>query len=302
MTTYLDDLFAAKILIPTGEPGVYGRSALFESIVEGLDSAATRAGMDLNAEKIRFPPAITFNLLKKSEYLNSFPDLVGTVHCFCGNERDHRAMLQCVGEGDDSWTEKQKISGVALTPAACYPIYPTMAERGTVPDQGYVVDAFSYCFRHEPSIDPMRMQLFRMREYIRLGTPEQVYDFRQMWMKRGREYVEALQLPCEIDVANDPFFGRGGQIVANSQREQKLKFELLIPVNQDKLSACLSFNYHMDHFGELFNMNTGNGEHCHTACVGFGLERLTLALLKHHGFNLAEWPAGVKEFLWPGCN
>jgi seryl-tRNA synthetase len=298
-SSYLDQLFAAGLLIPTGEQGVYGRSAVFECIVEGLDDAATRSGLDLNAERLRFPPAITFSLLKQSEYLKSFPDLAGTVHCFCGNERDHQALLQCVEANDDSWTRKQEISGVALTPAACYPVYPTMARRGIVPPEGYIIDACSYCFRHEPSLDPMRMQLFRMHEYIRIGTPEQVYEFRQNWMKRGREYVEALQLPHEIDVANDPFFGKGGKIIANSQREQRLKFELLIPVNPDKLSACLSFNYHMEHFGELFNMRTEDGAFAHTACVGFGLERLTLALLKHHGFDIKAWPADVINFLWP---
>jgi seryl-tRNA synthetase len=296
---FLNDLFNAGILIPLGEDGVYGRSAVFEAVVEGLTAAALRSGKDQKAEKLRFPPATTFAGLKKSGYLESFPQLAGTVHCFCGNDRDHRALLQCIGEDDDSWTAKQQVSGVALTPAACYPVYPVMAKRGVVPEQGYVVDAFSYCFRHEPSIDPMRMQLFRMQEFIRIGTPEQVETFRNMWMKRGQDYVASLQLPYEVDVANDPFFGRGGQIMADAQREQKLKFELLIPVNPDKLSACLSFNYHMDHFGEIYEMHTADGQRAHTACVGFGLERLTLAMLKHHGFDLDAWPGEVQNFLWP---
>jgi hypothetical protein len=52
----------------------------------------------------------------------------------------------------------------------------------------------------------------------------------------------------EVDVANDLFFGRGGKIVADSQRELKLKFELLMPVNDGAPpTACMSFNYHMDH-------------------------------------------------------
>ncbi len=296
--SFLDRLFKAGILIPSGEDGVYGRSAVFEDIVERLDLAATRIGIDQNAERLRFPPAITFAGMKKSGYLGSFPQLAGTVHCFCGNERDHRNMLRCIEEGDDNWTTKQEVSGVALTPAACYPVYPVMAKRGVVPSEGYTVDVFSYCFRHEPSIDPMRMQLFRMREYIRIGTPEQVESFRNMWMQRGQDYVAQLQLPFEVDVANDPFFGRGGTIIADAQREQRLKFELLIPVNSDKLSACLSFNYHIDHFGEIYDMHTSDGGFAHTACVGFGMERLTLALLKHYGFDPKSWPKNVVDFLW----
>ena len=33
------------------------------------------------------------------------------------------------------------------------------------------MDVFSYCFRHEPSVDPARMQMFRMREFVRIGEP-----------------------------------------------------------------------------------------------------------------------------------
>ena len=79
--------------------------------------------------------------------------------------------------------------------------------------------------------------------------------FRQKWIERGSALVRLLQLPFEIDLANDPFFGRGGKIVADSQREQALKFELLVPVaTPSKPTACLSFNYHMEHFGEIWNI------------------------------------------------
>jgi hypothetical protein len=34
-----------------------------------------------------------------------------------------------------------------------------------------------------------------------------------------------------------------------------------------------------------------------TACIGFGLERVTLALLDRHGLDPAQWPAGVWRVL-----
>jgi len=58
---------------------------------------------------------------------------------------------------------------VALTPATCYPVYPVMAARGPLPEGGRVFDLQSYCFRHEPSEDPARMQMFRIRS---LSGPE----------------------------------------------------------------------------------------------------------------------------------
>jgi seryl-tRNA synthetase len=186
-----------------------------------------------------------------------------------------------------------------LTPAACYPIYPVMARRGPLPEEGRTIDVLSYCFRHEPSLDPARMQMFRQREYVRLGSPDQVMAFRQMWIERGSALVHMLQLPVDVDLANDPFFGRGGKIVADSQRAQALKFELLIPVaNADGKTACLSFNYHMDHFGAIWKIECADGSVAHTGCVGFGMERITLALFRHHGLDVNVWPDDVRALLW----
>jgi seryl-tRNA synthetase len=188
---------------------------------------------------------------------------------------------------------------VVLTPAACYPIYPVMARRGALPADGRTVDVLSYCFRHEPSLDPGRMQMFRQREYVRLGSAEQVMAFRQMWIDRGSLLVTLLQLPVEVDLANDPFFGRGGKIVADSQRAQALKFELLIPIADPRgKTACLSFNYHMEHFGAIWKIACEDGAVAHTGCVGFGMERITLALFRHHGLDVNDWPADVRALLW----
>ena len=113
------------------------------------------------------------------------------------------------------------------------------------------------------------------------------------------ELIGLLGVPFEVDVANDPFFGRAGRMLANNQRDQKLKFELLIPVESaEKPTACLSFNYHQDHFGGLWGIQTSTGEVAHTACVGFGMERVALALFKHHGYDTQKWPDAVRKALW----
>ncbi|KVC64414.1 hypothetical protein WI72_08250 [Burkholderia ubonensis] len=293
-----DALIDAGLLIATGVQGLFGRSERFERVVEALDAFVTRIGADQQAEVLRFPPAMSRVEFERSEYMKSFPQLAGTVHAFCGGEHEQQRVLQCLERGDD-WTGSQKPTYVVMTPAACYPVYPVVARAGALPADGRLVDVFSYCFRHEPSLDPTRMQLFRMREYVRIGTPEQIVAFRRTWMERGTRMIDALRLPNAIDLANDPFFGRGGRIVANSQREQSLKFELLVPIEHDgRQTACLSFNYHMDHFGLLWGIRTATGDVAHTGCVGFGLERLTLALFRHHGFDLDAWPRDVRDVLW----
>ena len=70
--------------------------------------------------------------------------------------------------------------------------------------------------------------------------------------------------------------------------------ELLVPIcSTEKPTALVSCNYHEDHFGHAFEIRQADGAWAHTACVGFGLERIALALFKWHGFDVARWPAGV---------
>jgi seryl-tRNA synthetase len=291
---FREALIAHGLLIPMGVDGLYGRSGVFEAVIDGFNALITRHGGHDGAEVMRFPPAINRAEFEASGYLKSFPQLAGTVHSFMGNDRDHQALIDKLLKKED-WTAGQKATQVVMTPAACYPIYPTLAARGALPADGALVDVYSYCFRHEPSIDPARMQLFRQREYVRIGTPDQVMAFRQLWIERGTAIMSALGVPLNVDVANDPFFGRAGKMLAVNQRDQSLKFELLIPITSvENPTACLSFNYHQDHFGHAWHIRAAHGETAHTACVGFGMERIALALFKHHGFDVTAWPQAVR--------
>jgi seryl-tRNA synthetase len=295
--SYRHRLIDAGILIPTGVDGLWGRNALFERIHDGLERMIDRAGLGAGAEVMRFPPAMSQPTFEKSGYMKNFPHFAGTIHCFCGDDQAHLDLIGRIERGE-SWVDQQAASGLVLTPAACYAVYPVVARRGPLGADGHLVDVASYCFRHEPSLEPTRFQLFRMREYVRIGTPEQVLAFRGEWIERGRAFADALMLPYEVDVANDPFFGRVGRILADSQRAQALKFELLVPVNDDMgPTACLSFNYHTSYFGDTWGLQTADGAPAHSACIAFGMERLVLALLRHHGFAIEQWPAEVRVAL-----
>ncbi len=148
-------------------------------------------------------------------------------------------MLRKV-EAGERWTDDLEPTDVVLTPAACYPVYPMSA--GTLTEDGRLFDIQSYCFRHEPSNDPMRMQMFRQQEHVRIGTAEQVTDWRNVWFDRSQELLADLRLPFVAEVANDPFFGRTGKLMAASQREQALKFELNVSIihPEHPTAACRS--------------------------------------------------------------
>jgi seryl-tRNA synthetase len=297
MASLMQLMVEAGLLIPSGVDGVPARSVRFEAVVDALDALAGRTGAGDKPEGLRFPPAMVRSQLVRSGYLKSFPQLLGTIHCFCGNEAAHRAMLRCVDDGEE-WAVQQAPTDLLLAPAACYPLYPIVAGRGVLPPLGGIYDVHSWCFRHEPSADPARMQCFRVREFVRIGSTEQVLEFRQAWLDRAQGFVTELALPYTIDIAHDPFFGRAGRLMADSQREQRLKYELLIPVADDnKPTACMSFNYHLDHFGEPWNIHQADGRVAISGCVGFGLERLALALFRHHGLDPLQWPEKVRAAL-----
>ena len=292
---YLGELIAAGLLIPSGVRGVYGLGGVFEDIVERFERYVTEAGKDLQPEVMRFPPLLNREHYLRTDHIETFPDLMGSVHSFRGDEKTHLAMVQKKCEGGD-WAGELKATEVMMTPAACYPLYPTAT--GTLPAQGRIVDLRAFVFRHEPSVDPARMQIFRQREYVRLGTPQQALEHREYWLKKGEEMLHAVGLDAKPVVANDPFFGRGGRVMAATQREQELKYELVVPVaTSEKPTAVISCNYHMDHFGHAFDIKTPDGNYAHTACIGFGLERITLALFKAHGFEPKAWPAPVRKVL-----
>jgi seryl-tRNA synthetase len=64
-------------------------------------------------------------------------------------------------------------------------------------------------------------------------------------------------------------------------------------------TAVCSFNYHQQHFSSAFDIRTADGSPASTACLGFGLERVVMALFKTHGFDPASWPPEVRRRLWP---
>jgi seryl-tRNA synthetase len=117
-------------------------------------------------------------------------------------------------------------------------------------------------------------------------------------MVRAQELAKLLGLPYRIDQASDAFFGRGGKLMAMSQIEQALKFELLVPVRSAaQPTACMSFNYHRDHFGTAWNLHNKAGAVMHTGCVAFGMDRLALALFAAHGLETASWPEAPRKAL-----
>ncbi len=295
--SYLDELIEAGLLTRTGVHGIYARGQEFDDVRLAFDALVTRAAAHEAPEPLVFPPLLPREQLETNGYLGSFPHLAGTVFGFDGDEQDAAEQLEIATRHED-WSRFQTMTDLVLLPAACYPLYPVVAERGPLPAGGLTLDTRdSYVFRREPSSDPARMQSFHMREIVRVADRDTVLDWREEWRERAATLLQSIGLEIELDIANDPFFGRAGRMLASQQRDQQLKWELLAPIAGSDQTAIASSNYHQDHFGLAYEIRTAEGEVAHTGCMAFGEERVTLALFSAHGLDTRMWPGDVREQL-----
>ena len=283
------------VLMRSTVKGLYGKGHDFVLVFDGLERLITRTGAVDNPELMRFPPLLPREHFLKTDYLRSFPDLIGSVHSFLGGNPEHAALLQRLDDGEE-WANDLDPTSLMLVPAACYPIYPLIT--GALPDGGRIFDVLGMCFRHEGSDDPARMMTFHQHEFVHVGTPSSAKAFRDRWLERAETLMRCLGLEVEAEVANDPFFGRAGRMLAMNQRDDALKFEIVAPIaSSDKRTAIVSCNCHQDHLTVPFAITTADGDVAHSACVGFGMERIVLALFAHHGTDLDRWPEPVRRLV-----
>ncbi len=282
------------LLVETGVPGLVARTAAYEAVVSGIDHLVTEAFAHLAPGYLHFPPVLARTAFRRTGYLESFPDLMGSVHVFVGGDEEHRELLRRSG-GDERWEEVLEPSQVVLVPAACHALYPLLA--GRLPAGGAAYEVRADCFRHEPSDDPARLQSFRMHEVVVLGSPAQAEAHRAAGVELAVGLLEPLGLDVAVVPANDPFFGRAGKVLARGQRDEGLKVEVVTTITSGRSTAVASGNCHRDHFGSTFAIEQHDGSTAHSACVGFGVDRVSLALVSVHGTDLSDWPAGVRALL-----
>lgn len=291
------ELFETGLFFDMGVDGLYGRSASYEAIVSAIRDRFSENLVPEDAATLSFPPLLARSVFDRTDYLKSFPDLMGSVHTFRGNDRDHAELIGLV-ESNGDWQSRLVPADVVLASAACHPLYPL--NTGEVPQGGRRFEVVGYCFRCEPSVDPSRMQAFRMQESVYIGTPSGAEEHREHFLQRGVELLSGLGLDVNKVVASDPFFGRIGTMLSANQLEGALKIEVVAPIcSEERPTAIMSANMHQDHFGLPFSIRTEDGEVAHSACIAFGLDRIALALLHQHGLDPEAWPAAVRHALHP---
>jgi seryl-tRNA synthetase len=272
--------------VPTDAPGVYLFPEPFERIVAGLRRGIAGLAADEPMRVLGIPPVIARSSIERTGYPASFPNLLGTVHSFTGDAKQWSELSPLV-EAGGPWQRAHEPSDLVLLPAACYPVYTTLA--GQTLDQPCTHHVSARCFRQEATAETGRLRSFRMVEFVTVGDPEHCVSWRDRRLEQIADWLESLDLKVAVEDADDPFFGSGRRLYQAAQRRQRLKFELRVAVDDGIVQAVGSANCHKDHFGAAFGIKAGDAP-AHTACVGFGLERIALALVHAHGAQLADWP------------
>ncbi len=294
---FRDEILDAGLLIASSVDGVYGRSGTYERVAGSVEDLITRLGSGDMEDYIRFPPVLPRAVFERTGYLSSFPDLMGSVHSFGGDDREHAEMVAHAESGEE-WARSLDPTEVMLCSAACHSVYPGLT--GVLPEKGRTVQILSWCFRHEPSRALTRMQSFRMVEYVFVGNALDAVAIRNRWIEQTRRALVGLGLAIDIVTANDPFFGRGGRILARSRARRGAQVRVRHAVRPSLPPVAIaSSNLHQDHFGETFAISTASGDVAHSTCLGWGLDRIVLALFHHHGTDPATWPRDVRAELWP---
>lgn len=273
-------------------PGLFRFGASSSSILRFLDWMVLRDfAAPFGATEETYPNVIPIEKLSKTGHFSSFPEHLHFVTHLC-EDLDILDSFASRAEGgaDQIVPKASEFAGAELVhnPATCYHCY--AAREGSPLDENTVVTAVTQCHRYESSNHQQfgRLMEFSLREVVFLGDPDFVRDQREEVLRRVQDWVERWQLFGQLVPANDPFFTNDFAPKAQQQRRLAMKYEYVADLGDETDIAVLSSNLHGPTFGKAFDIKQ-NGRVVSTGCLGFGLERLAMALMVQHGPSPQTW-------------
>jgi hypothetical protein len=295
----VDRLVSAGAVSEAGE----GQMALGEPLLSLLSyfDGVVRAALARNFDprEYRYPTLIPTAALQRAGYPAAFPHHLMFVTRLPNDIEAYQAFQRDYGDApiDPAVLGACRNVDYCLPPTMCYHTFHQYRGRRLDPDGLHVVTSRGKAFRHEAAYSASLERLwdFTIREIVFLGSREAVLTAREHFMLQMLGIVDALGLSGWCEVANDPFFGAANSIERIwSQRLMELKYELRLHIAPDRTVAVGSFNFHAEHFGRAFEIGHLPERPVHSACVGFGLERLVFAFLCQYGPDRDDWPDDVR--------
>lgn len=308
--TEAHDVFAELIsagLASECGPGQVALAGPLLSLLEGLDRRISAlVGEAFGATAWRYPALIPASVLDATGYPAAFPQalmFVTRLHADLEVYREFQDSYRDVGGLRAELLRYCRDVEFCLPPTMCFHTFAQYRDRRLADGLLHTVTSRGRSFRHESGYARTLERLwdFTIREVVFLGTRQQVLDARERLMELIFQFVDELGLAGWCEVANDPFFiGSDATTRAWSQRQLELKYELRLPWAARRDLAVGSFNFHDDFFGRSFHITGEDAAPISSACAGFGLERLSYAVVCQHGYQPERWPPAVRQLLAAG--
>ena len=89
---FFDEMVAHGLLVPVQALGAFGRGRVFEDVLERFDKLILSQSGSEDLESLNFPPVIDRSIIERTGYMDSFPNLCGSIHSFMGSEREARVQ------------------------------------------------------------------------------------------------------------------------------------------------------------------------------------------------------------------
>lgn len=262
------------------------------------DALVRRFAMPFDASEEKFPNVIGTKELIKTNHLSSFPEHLN----FVSNIEPELDTLDTFGLNAKAADSLDFINAQIMdtpqlihNPSTCYHCYSSRA--GQKINKNTVITALASCHRYEGANHKQlgRLMEFSLREVIFLGEPNFVRETRLECLKLIQVFARDWEIGGVLQSENDPFFTSDFEVMAEHQRKMKMKYEYRAHISDDDDGlAILSSNLHGLTFSKTFNID-GEDWPVHTGCLGFGLERMVIALIAQHGVNPRSWPEKLKS-------
>lgn len=269
--------------------GLVGVGPDFSRLMGIFDSLIVQWGKDQGASEFCYPDMIDIESLHKCNYLQHFPStLFFTSTIKEGNAELQRFRSRLSENRQEIPAEHLASARYVNKSAVCLHVYKQLENKTIDLQAPTVITCLGKCHRNESiNVDKLeRLFNFSMREVVFVGTEEYVLKMRDTFMELSRKLMQRLGLTSNIKTSNDMFFTAEYEQKALLQEKLKLKYELNISLPYDKKEISVgSFNYHRNYFADAFRIKSKDGQVVHTACVGFGLERLVYAYLSQVGLD-----------------
>ncbi len=264
-----------------------------------FDAALGELEQQWNPHPLLTPTLIPASVLARFDYFRSFPNTV-TFACHLQPEAGVINAFRARHNGKSTLDAKALADmarpEICLSPAVCYHVY-HRNQSVTLPAEGAIYGVRGKCFRYEASnMQGMtRLWDFTMRVLVFLGPGESVLQQRQQCVELVGAFLDELGLAGEIRTASDPFYiAPDAPSKTYFQLTAETKYEVSVLLSEQERLAVGSLNYHADFFGRAFDIGIEGAGPAHSACIGFGLERLVCAFLAQHGPESDDWPEKVK--------